>query len=231
MLLGFSTGKEAEEWDDDEILRRSQTSPWLFSILVTRYEAAFTRKVRTIIRNPADVEEVVQDTFTKIYVNADKYQPQSGAKFSSWAYRILMNTAFTRYQKLAKENRRFINIDPEQEQLYSEWKENDRSLEDQDCIERILARIPGHLAFVLRLHYLEHWSHQDIAEKPKKTSVPSKPVFTVPKPSSARKRLHERQNHHRHKPGSPKGNPRVKLYEYHGNKNTSQKQVTACNHN
>ena len=26
-------------------------------------------------------------------------------------------------------------------------------------------RLPGHFSLVLRLHYLEHWSHQDIAEQ------------------------------------------------------------------
>jgi DNA-directed RNA polymerase specialized sigma24 family protein len=26
-------------------------------------------------------------------------------------------------------------------------------------------RLPGHFALVLRLHYLEHWSHQAIADK------------------------------------------------------------------
>lgn len=164
MLLGFSSNKEAEEWEDERLLRESQTSPWLFSIIVKRYEAPFMRKVRGIIRNPEDAEEVVQDAFTKIYVNADKYEPQSGAKFSSWAYRILMNTAFTRYQKLVKESQRFMNIDPEYEQMYGHWQEHAGFEERRDGIERILVRLPGHFALVLKLHYLERWSHQDIAD-------------------------------------------------------------------
>ena len=164
MLLGFSTANEAKDWDDERVLREAQASPWLFAIIVERYEAPFTRKVRGIIRNPLDAEEVVQDAFTKIYVNADKYEPQSGAKFSSWAYRILMNTAFTRYQKLVKNNQRYVAMDPEYEHLYGEMKEHTGFEEKLDGIERILARLPGHFALVLRLHYLERWSHQDIAE-------------------------------------------------------------------
>jgi RNA polymerase sigma factor (sigma-70 family) len=35
---------------------------------------------------------------------------------------------------------------------------------DRDAIERVLARLPGGLAQVLRLHYLERWSHRDIGE-------------------------------------------------------------------
>lgn len=164
-MLGFRATSEAADWEDERVLAESQTSPWLFNIIVERYEAPFTRKVRGIVRDPRDVEEVVQDAFTKIYVNADKYEPQSGAKFSSWAYRILMNTAFTRYQKLRKDSERYQAMDPEYEQLYGDMAEHAGFEEKRDGIDRILERLPGHLAFVLRLHYLERWSHQDIANE------------------------------------------------------------------
>ncbi len=164
-MLGFTTTKEAEDWEDERILLASQNSPWLFAILVKRYEAAFLRKTRSIIRNPEDAEEVVQDAFTKIYINAHKYEPQAGARFSSWAYRILINTAFTRYQKLVKEGQRFSVLDPEFEQFMGEEKEHSGFAEKRDGIERILVRMPNHFAVVLRLHYLERWSHQDIADE------------------------------------------------------------------
>ncbi|MFT7645004.1 MAG: RNA polymerase sigma factor (sigma-70 family) [Candidatus Paceibacteria bacterium] len=164
-MLGLRATDEAKDWEDERILTGSQSSPWLFTILVERYQEAFLRKARTIVRNPLDAEEVVQDAFTKIYVHANKYEPQSGAKFSSWAYRILMNTAFTRYQKLIKEGQRFSHIDPEYEQWFGEEKEHSGFEEQSDGIERILVRLPGHFALVLRLHYLEHWSHQAIADK------------------------------------------------------------------
>ena len=162
-MLGISSTNEVEDWDDEQILQVARSQPWLFVVLVRRYEEPFLRKARSIIHNPLDAEEVVQDTFTKIYVHADKYEPQSGAKFSSWAYRILMNTAFTRYQKLVKEGQRFTSLDPEFEQFIGEQKEHSGFAEKRDGIERILERLPKHFAFVLRLHYLERWSHQDIA--------------------------------------------------------------------
>ena len=150
---------------DSDILRRSLNEPWLFSFLVERYEAAFLRKVRGILRDPRDVEEVVLDTFTKIYISAHTFTPQTGAQFSSWAYRILLNTAFTRYQKLRKEGQRFIVWDKEFEQFASEQPDHSGLAEDRDGVERILARLPGHFASVLRLHYLERWSHEDIARE------------------------------------------------------------------
>jgi len=164
-MLGFTTTESAGDLSDEEILIRSQAQPWLFRILVDRYEAAFMRKARSIIFNPLDAEEVVQDTFTRIYVNANRFAPQEGAKFSSWAYRILLNTAFTRYQKLIKEGQRFSNIDPEFEQCIGEQKNHSGFEAMRDGVDRVLERLPGHFAIVLRLHYLERWSHADIAKE------------------------------------------------------------------
>jgi len=151
-------------YKDEELLRRSFSEPWLFSVLVARYEAPFLRKVRAIVRDSRDCEEIVLDTFTKMYVSAHTYNPQAGAQFSSWAYRILLNTAFTRYQKLLKEGQRFTVFDADFEQLVGERAGHTGFEEVKDGVERILERLPTHFSYVLRLHYLEHWSHEDIAK-------------------------------------------------------------------
>jgi RNA polymerase sigma-70 factor (ECF subfamily) len=164
-MLGLTTTDNAGELSDEEVLLRCQSQPWLFRVLVDRYEAPFMRKARSIVFNPLDAEEIVQDAFTKIYVHAAKFEPQDGAKFSSWAYRILMNTAFTRYQKLIKEGQRFSSIDPEFEQFIGEQKNHSGFEHKKDGIERIFLQLPGHFAYVLRLHYLERWSHQQIADE------------------------------------------------------------------
>lgn len=164
-MFGLSNTENAGDLSDEEILARSQKEPWMFSVLLDRYQEAFMRKARSIVRNELDAEEVVQDAFTKIYVHADKFEVREGAKFSSWAYRILMNTAFTRYQKKVKEGQRVVNIDPEFEQMLGERAEHTGFEEKKDAIERVLAKMPGHFVYVLRLHYLEHWSHADIAEE------------------------------------------------------------------
>lgn len=165
LMLGFTTTDDARDLTDEEILMRSQKEPWIYTVLLERYQDAFMRKAMSILHNQLDAEEVVQDAFTKVYMNADKFAPQEGAKFSSWAYRILMNTAFTRYQKKVKEGERFTNIDPEFEQFIGEKAEHSGFEEKRDAIERVLIRMPDHFVYVLRLHYLERWSHQDIAEK------------------------------------------------------------------
>jgi RNA polymerase sigma-70 factor, ECF subfamily len=164
-MFDLSTTENAQDLSDEMILARSQGEPWLFAILLERYEAAFLRKAKSIVWSELDAEEIVQDAFTKIYMNAARFEVREGAKFSSWAYTILINTALTRYQKCLKEGKRTVILDPEIMETFGEMKLHAAFEQDKDMIERVLEHMPGHFAQVLRLHYLEHWSHKDIAEE------------------------------------------------------------------
>lgn len=169
-MFGFTTDDEnIRTLADEDILSRAKREPWLFSVLLERYQDAFLRKAKTVLYNELDAEEVVQDAFTKIYIHAHRFEVREGAKFSSWAYAILMNTAFTRYQKCVREGKRVMHLDPEIWELQGEMTAHSGFEESRDAIERILARMPGHFAKVLRLHYLEHWSHKDIAKESDET--------------------------------------------------------------
>src|SRR3989338_5353686 len=98
---------------DEEILAASRAKPYLFEILVDRYQEAFLRKASRILGYRPEVEDVVQETFTKIYVYSGNFAKQEGASFSSWAYKILMNTTFTHYQKLKRKGEMVANVDEE----------------------------------------------------------------------------------------------------------------------
>lgn len=164
-MFGLTTDENIRGLSDEDILARVQTEPWLFTEILERYQSAFLRKVKTIIFNDQDAEEVVQDAFTKIYMNAHRFEIREGAKFSSWAYTIVVNTALTRYQKCVKEGKRTMLLDPEYMELMGEMKGHSGFEQDKDAIDRVLQKLPGHFARVLRLHYLEHWSHKDIADE------------------------------------------------------------------
>jgi len=56
-----------------------------------------------ITRNSADAEEVAQDVFMKIYHNLKGFQFRSA--FTTWAYRITVNTAINRYRKSTRESK------------------------------------------------------------------------------------------------------------------------------
>ncbi len=164
-MLGFSSVDDARELPDEELLLRASGQPWLFAVILDRYEQAFMRRALSIIRDERDAEEIVQDTFTKIYLHAHTFRPQDGAKFSSWAYRILLNTSYTYYVRRRKRGERFTALDPEFEAFVADKDVDPARQIDRDLVDRILGRLPGHFAQVLRLHYLERWSQEDIAKE------------------------------------------------------------------
>src|SRR3989339_2188792 len=87
---------------DEALLVASQEYPDLFSILVDRYQAAFLRFAGRILNSKEEAEDIVQESFLKIYRHADQLRSSPDSKFKSWAYKIVFNTAFTHYRKAKK---------------------------------------------------------------------------------------------------------------------------------
>jgi RNA polymerase sigma-70 factor, ECF subfamily len=153
-----------ETASDEDILLRSIDQPGLFTFLVDRYQDAFMRKAESIIHNREEAEDIVQETFTKIYVNARRFKPVDGATFKSWGYKILVNTTFTHYQKLKKKGATHIELDPEfYETLPDATSQHDEEVM-RDYIASFLSRLPAQLARPLELHFLFDYSQKEIAD-------------------------------------------------------------------
>lgn len=165
--MEYLTLEEAGEGkSDEEILSASVQHPSLFALLVRKYEEPFMRKARSIVRQEEAAEDVVQEAFTKIYLNAAKFQKQEGAQFSSWGYRILINTALTHYAKLKRQGRLSVELDEEIWALIPD--KNLRQFEKkelQDVVASVLTRMPGPMARVLSSFFIEGKSQEEIARE------------------------------------------------------------------
>ncbi len=151
---------------DEEILSLSVREPEHFRILLERYQDAFLRKAVSILKNKEDAEEVVQETFSKIYIYADRFTVQKGASFSSWGYRILINTSFTRYQKLKKDWNNLQKLEPEiYETLPDTKSEQFEKFEMSDYVISILSELPEKFARILGKHFIEGKPQKDIAQE------------------------------------------------------------------
>ena len=127
----------------------------MFGILVDRYQEAFLRKANYVLRSRDDAEDAVQETFLKIYKNGPRFEEKVGASFSSWAYRILVNTCYTYLSKKQVELR---DVD--------EFGSRDKDIgnEEFSLVHSILARLPAKLSRLLSLYFLEDKSYQEIAD-------------------------------------------------------------------
>jgi RNA polymerase sigma-70 factor (ECF subfamily) len=165
MLLEDTVMLDAEvSYADEELLHKARSEPEFFALLVRRYEEPFLRRARLIVRNEHDAEDVVQETFLKIYVHAEKFHYVDGATFRSWGYRILMNTAFTKYQRLKRKHAEFVELDPEIYELLADEYHETKQHEIQDLTKTLLSKIPEVFARPLRLFFLEEYSQKEIAE-------------------------------------------------------------------
>jgi RNA polymerase sigma-70 factor (ECF subfamily) len=165
-LLDETPDIDLKEKTDEEVLAYSVEHPEAFGILLDRYQDAFMRKARTVLKSREDAEDCVQEAFSKIYLYADRFVVTEGASFKSWAYRILLNTAFTRYQKLKKDKIALADIDP----AFYESLEDTKSLqfeklEMSDYVISALARLPEQMSRILKMQFFEGKSHEEIAEE------------------------------------------------------------------
>ena len=168
MLLSFfsdDTELVIAEKSDEEVLALSIKHPHLFSELLNRYQEAFVRKAKTVVFTQEDAEDVTQEAFMKIYQYADRFEVQEGASFKSWGYKILMNTAFTKYQKLKKEREAFAPLEMEYYELLPDHEMEQFEREQmRDYVISVFARMPDNMVRVLKLYFLEKRPHKEIAE-------------------------------------------------------------------
>jgi len=156
-----------EELKDEEILTQSLKDPSRFSIIVDRYQDAFLRTAFNVVRSKQEAEDIVQETFAKIYTHGAKFTPQPGASFKSWAYRILMNTSFTHYQKVKKTGGKTEYLDA---LLYDERDPTAETIDfagihdAKTQVADVIEKMPKHLGRLLTLYYLEDKSYKNIAE-------------------------------------------------------------------
>ena len=168
-----SFAEEYANLPDAEILAKSPREPELFAVLVRRYEAPLLRRARAILRSPEDAEEAVQDAFTKMYLYADKYRPQEGATFSSWAYTILNRVAYTRYRSRMNEAGKRAELEPEHfESLPDARAEFLEDLSIRNEVLAALAELPETAARLLRLQFIEGKTQDEIA-KSENLSIPA----------------------------------------------------------
>ena len=164
-IMSFSTTEDMGALSDAEILACSRKEPEFFAILVRRYEAALLRRARMVLKSPEDAEEAVQDAFTKMYLYADKYHPQEGATFSSWAYTILNRVAYTKYRVKMTEFGKRAELLPEHYESLPDTRAE--FLEDLSLRSEVLAalsKIPETAAKILRLQFIEGKTQEEIAE-------------------------------------------------------------------
>ena len=147
---------------DVQILKDSRNYPWMFGMLVDRYQAAFLRKASYLLRSHDAAEDAVQDTFLKIYKNAHKFTERRGASFNSWAYKILTNTCYSYVSRQVLRAGRVKTVDFNELDVSGDVDDS-RTKEQVSLVRSVLVRLPTNLSRLLSLYFFEEKSYEEIA--------------------------------------------------------------------
>lgn len=124
-------------------------------------------------RNPADAEDLIQETMLRAYRSFDRFEPRTNLK--AWLFRIMTNAYINTYRKKQREPQKVSQDEVEDFDLYRELKDHDPQfsvtpetivldgLVDSDITDAI-EDLPEQFRLAVILSDVEGFSYAEMAE-------------------------------------------------------------------
>jgi RNA polymerase sigma-70 factor (ECF subfamily) len=162
LIPGGSGSRNSEEISDEAVIARVRAGETdLFEVIMRRYNQRLYRVTRSIVRNDAEAEDVVQDAYVRAYTHLAQYAGE--AKFSTWLTRIAVNESLRRLRHRGRSDdmERMASTTP----LAAEGPEKhvaDR--EFRQIMESAIERLPSAYRSVVILRDVEDLSTAEAAD-------------------------------------------------------------------
>jgi RNA polymerase sigma-70 factor (ECF subfamily) len=164
--------KNYERLSDEEVIARFQGGDLTaFDVIVARYKQPLIQYVIQFVGETSDAEDIVQDTFVKVFRRKQAYQ--SIAKFSTWLYTVAGNFAKSELRKRKRQAQQSISSLTENDPYFEVMETRaaademtDRQFK-KDILRKAIQRLPKRFQDVIRLREIEHLSYDEIAARTK----------------------------------------------------------------
>lgn len=145
-----------------ERLQQPSSVQLAFKDLVSEYKERLYWHIRNIVKDHHDTDDILQNTFIKIYRNINSFKGES--KLYSWMYRIATNEAITFLNNRAKKLQ--ISSEEYQEHLINNI-ESDVYFEGDEIqmkLQKAIAVLPQKQQQVFNMKYFQELKYREIAE-------------------------------------------------------------------
>ncbi len=132
-----------------------------YRLLVEKYQRYVYSAALKIVSSTHDAEDVAQETFVKAYKNLSKFNGQS--KFSTWLYRIAINTAISKRRKQRFHSDDIGTIDY-MESESSNYNKPLKTNEQKDYLQQAFQLMGEDDVTILTLFYLKELHLNEIAD-------------------------------------------------------------------
>jgi RNA polymerase sigma-70 factor, ECF subfamily len=153
------------ELTDEKIVKQVQGGDIdMFGILIERYEAKIQRYARKFLSNNEDIKDLIQDVFTKAYINIDSFE--LNRSFSPWLYRIAHNRFINELKKNKAEPVFVFDIDVFFPHFFSDITPETEAIKSEvikkigGCINKIDLKYKE----IIILYYFEDMSYKEISD-------------------------------------------------------------------
>ncbi len=152
--------------DDDDhglMVRVQRGDHQAFSQLVQRHNDKFYAVAFRMLNNSAEAEDVVQDSFLKLWNKPQIWDPKKNARFTTWFYRVVTNAAIDRARRRVKivSGEKIIDFVADERRNAEEQMYQD---ETQRVLEQAIQSLPDRQRAALNLCFYEGLSNKEAAE-------------------------------------------------------------------
>jgi RNA polymerase sigma-70 factor (ECF subfamily) len=150
------------ELDFIQELLHPKTQEVAFKKLVKDYQKPLYNHIRSIVLNHDDADDVLQNTFIKVFRNLSSFKGQS--KLFSWMYRIATNEALTFLQQ---KSRRFTTTSEELLQKQTEKMKADDYFDGDEIqfkLHQSISLLPEKQQLVFKMKYFQELKYEEMSE-------------------------------------------------------------------